>query len=300
MASSVSSPLASSARRAAVACAAMGVTTLALIAPAQAAPTATALQCEAHYRDAQISRDKRAYRSARTHLEACASPGCPSVVRKDCGEWLEEVVRATPTVVLEIEGVAPAGVSVTLDGKPIRGALGGASVAVDPGPHRFVVEAPGREAAEKEFIALEGEKLKKLTFALPLPRAASRLAAPQLDAARPPATPELVAGLPKEPGRSLGLPFWISSGVAGSSLTAGGLLFYVGGIQRGYLADQCRSSLGCSEADKDGLRTRLLLADIALGVGVVALTTAVVLFLIAPKTSSSLAHRAMTGLTVTF
>ena len=255
-------------------------------ARAEAAPTKTALRCEAQSRDAQVAREKHAYLSARSLLASCASAECPALIQKDCSRWLDEVDAATPSVVLEVRGVAAASARVSVDGKPVDRALAGAKIALDPGAHRFVVQAEGREKLDTEMIVFEGEKLRKLVFELvevPLPRSPPP---PPLRPAPPREGDRIGPPPPAAPAPGLGAPFWVLTSVAAAGLATGASLFYVGGVQREFLADRCRSLAGCTEGDKDALRTRLLVADVAVGVGLASAVAATVVYLVRRSASS--------------
>ena len=100
---------------------------------------------------------------AREKLALCVSQACPGPVREDCAQRLDEVDRATPTLVFEVKdtkGNDVSAVRVTMDGQLLVQKVGGASIAVDPGEHRFVFEDPDGIApkTEQAIVVREGDK----------------------------------------------------------------------------------------------------------------------------------------------
>src|SRR5262245_12836867 len=66
---------------------------------ALAAPT-DIRACASAYEQGQRLRKQGALRAAREEVVLCASDSCPAALRDDCMQWLREIERALPTVVL--------------------------------------------------------------------------------------------------------------------------------------------------------------------------------------------------------
>jgi hypothetical protein len=135
---------------------------------AAAAPTKE--QCIAADTDAQTLRMSGKLRAAREKLSACVDAACPSMVRDDCTQRLDEIQQVQPTIVFEVKdpkGDDLGDVAVTMDGEPLMGRIGGTAVAVDPGAHKFAFEAPGRPRVEKTLVLREGEKGRRERVVLP-------------------------------------------------------------------------------------------------------------------------------------
>jgi hypothetical protein len=82
---------------------------------------------------------------ARERFELCAVPACPAILREDCAMRLAGLGRAQPTVTFVAKDAndAPiAGLRVRIDGAPAVSG-DGAPIPVDPGEHRFELEAKG-------------------------------------------------------------------------------------------------------------------------------------------------------------
>ena len=217
---------------------------------------------------------------ARPLLRACASAECPALIQKDCSRWLDEVDAATPTLVLELRGSEVLDAGLVMDGRALRHALDGAGIAVDPGRHHFVIQVKGRPDLEVDIVVFEGEKLRRVRFDVPAPPIPVA-SGPQAGQGKPPSRDADRVGPPApKPSPAPRAPFWFATSAAIAGLAAGGILVYVGNVQRGYLADECRSVNGCTEGDKAALHTRLIAADVVLGAALLAGAAAALIYLL--------------------
>jgi hypothetical protein len=200
-------------------------------------------ECADAYERAQELRLSGKLRDARTQLETCTSPTCPKVIRVDCTTWLGEVSKAMPSVIIAAEPDA----TVTIDGAR---ATGNVAVEVDPGTHRIVVGATSTTVT----IAL-GEQHRRIELQHPTE----------------PAPPVVTTKTP-------GPPFytWIAGGIG----VAGIISFAAWGTAAIVLENDLRSSCygSCAPVDVVRMQNRALAADISLGIGIVGLATAAVLF----------------------
>jgi hypothetical protein len=220
--------------------------------------------CTKSYENAQILKKKREFLSARKELVTCIRE-CPAVVQRECGQWLEGLEPLVPSIVIhaEVAGEDRTEVKVELDGKVIAEKIDGNRIDLDPGQHDLKFSLAGFPPVKKNLVMHEGEQLRvvKVTFEQPDvsggksggPRAENRPVPPVV----------YVFG-------AVGL-----AGIAG--FTAFGL---VGTSQRSRLERDCEPN--CTDSSVDGVKRNLLLADVSLGVGVVALATGAVLWLTRP------------------
>src|SRR5262245_12499893 len=97
-------------------------------APAQK-PEGSKEMCGDAYADSQLRRRNNELLLARQKLRFCASDTCPAFMRTDCVEWLGQVERAIPSVVLEAKDEQGfiLDATVTMDGKTIATKLDGKS-----------------------------------------------------------------------------------------------------------------------------------------------------------------------------
>jgi hypothetical protein len=194
----------------------------------------------------QIQRDAHKFVEARNQFLVCAKQECPSVVRKDCTTWLEQVQASLPTVVpiaTDEAGNSLPGVKVSLDGKLLLEKIDGRSVEVNPGTYTFTFESPDGTKAEKQVVVAEGEKDKRVTATIAKPGAVPTAAAPPpsiTDAPAPAPTP-LSTPAESSPAESSSSPFkTVGIVTAGVGIVGLGL-----GTVFGVEASSKKGSAGC-------------------------------------------------------
>ena len=206
--------------------------------------------------------------AAREAFRACTDAACPSPVRSACGDWLVEVDKALPTIVIAARD--PAGKDlkvrrVSIDGAPSLEAALGRAVAIDPGKHAIDVELEDGAVAKEAATVAEGEK-NRIVLVTFVPRKTIE-------------TPK-----PVPPSTARGPWPWVfgAVGVAGLASFAGfGTAAWLGARD---LRSRCEGS--CSSSEVSAVRTKLLVADISLGVGLVGAGVATFLFLRTPSAAS--------------
>ncbi|GAC1352281.1 MAG: hypothetical protein NVSMB1_13600 [Polyangiales bacterium] len=186
------------------------------------------------------------------------------MVVNDCSAWFADVNARLPTVVLaarDAKGHDLLIVHVSLDGAPIAERLGGTAIAVDPGPHVFRFEASGSTATDERIIIHEGEKARLVSSVLrPLDAESSLTPSP-----KPSAQPSAESPTPRL------LPTLVLGSVGGVALGSFVAFGTLGQSQKNHLAETCGATRSCSRDDVAVARTNLIVADVSLGVGVVAL-----------------------------
>jgi len=230
-------------------------------------------QCADAYVQTQTARKASKLRGAREQVLLCAQNACPDVVKKECAVWLTEIDASLPTVVFEARdssGSETSAVRVLFDGEVLKEQLDGKAVTVDPGEHRVRYELEGQAPIEELVVIREGEKNRKLSITF-------LKAAPVTP---PPGSDTSAGGLGGVPTITYVLG---GVGVVGIGLFA--TFGILGTSDKSELEDTCAPS--CSEADVDGVRAKLIAADVSLGVGVVALGVAAFLFFTAPPATAA-------------
>jgi len=243
---------------------------------ADAAAADDARACVAAADQAQQLRDEGKLKDARQQMLVCARDTCPAGVRKDCSGWLSALDASLPSIVVSAEDASRRDliqVRVLLDGKPLLSSLDGRAIPIDPGPHTLRFEAEGQTPIDQTVLIREGEQRRSISVRFPPPGApgASATAANPPDAA-PPESPR-----PPSPSR---VPVAaITVGAVG--LVALGSFAFFGITGKNDLANlhaTCGVTHTCAQSDVDATRTRLIVADVSLGVSVVAIGVATVLF----------------------
>jgi hypothetical protein len=236
-------------------------------------------QCRSAYEEGQLLRRESKPRASKERLAVCARAECPDLVRTDCIRWLDEVEHSIPTIVLEAHtesGDAEA-VHVTMDGAPLTEHIDGRPIEVDPGRHAFRFELPDRPPYEVTLVIVEGQKDRPVvaTWAAPAPAAP----APPPPVA-PPVAPAAAPEAPAETVRPVPTAAWIAGGVGLAGLAGFTAFALVGAAKKNDLDASCAPF--CTSSDVAPVRTAFAVADVSLGVGVVALSVAATLFLTRP------------------
>jgi hypothetical protein len=121
--------------------------------------------CVLAHTQAQIAQHAGKLLAAREHLRACAQSTCPGLIVTDCAEWLDEVEKSIPSIVLlatDKAGTNLEDVKVSADGTLLMAKLDGRAVDVDPGTHTFRFEASDGRHIEEEALVGVGEKDKRV------------------------------------------------------------------------------------------------------------------------------------------
>lgn len=237
---------------------------------AEQAPTKA--ECLAAYTSGQQLKKRGELRSAREQLLVCSRDPCPTALQADCNEWLSEVQRLQPSIVVvasDPSGRELTNVKVFVDDVEVASRLDGRAIDVDPGDRRLRFEAEGFEPVVRQMLVREGQKAREVTV---------RFA--RADAPRGGHTTELpvVPPKPEDPSdRPVPWTVWAAGGV---SLVALGTFagFGIAGVsERSELLDTCGHR--CADDQKASVDRKFLVADVALGVALVAGAAAAVLFL---------------------
>jgi hypothetical protein len=235
------------------------------------APSAHAQsECVESYEGAQELRAAGRLREARAALHRCID-GCSGAPRKDCSEWLDDVERAIPTVVLDFvdaHGRSRSDVRVTVDGETVAEQLDGRAIALDPGARTFVLEPSGQAPVTRRFTLLEGDKRRKIAVSL--------ARSPKAATPDPPTKPP--------PDRGWAAPHWSTWALGGVALVGFGL-FAGFGIHSLELED-CADT--CSDDQVDRIRDERVAADVGLAIGATALAAALVVGLVTSSSEVSL------------
>jgi hypothetical protein len=235
--------------------------------------------CVDAYVSGQRSRKAGKLLDARRGFALCGQTECPTQYASDCRRWRDEVDASIPGVVFDVRdrhGAAAIAVRVQMDGEELVSSLDGRAVAIDPGPHTFVFEMRGDAPRQVRTTVLEGAKAQRIEVTVAPPEPAKPTPAPVVESPNPVAAAHPVP-----------LGVWIAGGVAAAGLgvfTAFGLH---ANAKESELRSRCSIFQLCSNAEaesgKDSIRTLQIVADVGLGVAVIALGTAVWLYLTRPE-----------------
>jgi hypothetical protein len=138
-------------------------------APSARADGPSKSECAAANETAQDLRTSGKLQEARRKLAICTADTCPGPIREDCGQRLQELESAVPTIMFEAVdalGHDLTSVRVVMDGHALAQQLGGTATEVDPGEHRFVFDSAGFQEASETFVIREGEHNRNLRVVL--------------------------------------------------------------------------------------------------------------------------------------
>jgi hypothetical protein len=244
-----------------------------------AAAWADVASCIAAAEHAQPLRASGHLLEARAALITCAADSCPTTVRADCVTWLTEVNGEIPSVVVQAKSASGedlADVTVLADGTALKSSLDGLPIPLDPGSHRLRFESPGREPVEQTVLLHQRER-----------RAVSvTLLRPEDKVARdsgPPMPPHEVEGSPRIPTIS-----WVLGGASLALAGTGIALWVVGKGEKTDLDDGCGKTSSCAHDDIVASRTKLVIGDVLVGAGLVALGAGVYFTLSSKRTAPAL------------
>jgi hypothetical protein len=257
---------------AAVAAAAVA-STLAVACPANAQEKFDKKECSGAAEKTQRLRSEGKLREAREQALICARAQCPGVIRKDCEPWLSEIDAALPTIVVGAKdgGKDVIDVKVSIDGTQVATVLEGKAIPINPGSHTFKYEREGSETVEEKVVIREGEKARQVTVVFP-----SKIVMKD-----EPKKNLYDRGADEKPGGGSIVP-GVIVGVLG--LAGVGSFFFFHLSAKSDLDDmRVRCAPRCAESDVSDVNTKILIADVSLGAGVVALGIGTYLILSRPS-----------------
>ncbi len=215
------------------------------------------LACIHAAEDGQAARDRGEFLKARELLAVCTAGECPGIIRRDCSTWLEDVRTRTPSIVVVVRDAAGHDVSsaaLTVDGA--AHALNGAAIELDPGPHVLRVEGGEPHGVTEERVVVSaGEKGRAIALTVEQRSAVAGVPEPP---------PERPAARGHVPAAS-----YVIGGVGVAGLAVFGVFGVMGMTDANNLRNTCAPA--CPPSDVDAAHTKLVVADIGLGVGVAAL-----------------------------
>ncbi|MEB2325077.1 MAG: hypothetical protein OZ921_21365 [Sorangiineae bacterium] len=200
------------------------------------------------------------------------------------------------------------GLAIRRDDTELDAGTWGSRIPIDPGPHALVASAAGYDAVELHITIGKSPEVK--TVIIPELRAA---AAPSTPTAAPTTTPP-AAEKPQTAARTAspaltssaadadhGAPnhtvAYVVGGLGGAALIAGGIFGGLAMSAYSRAKEECPTKMNCNEAAmsaRDSAATRAMIADVGIGVGVVGLGVASVLYFTAGDGAGSRAAATFT------
>ncbi len=238
--------------------------------------------CSSQHAESQKLRRAGELIAAKKLLLACARESCPAVIRRECGDWAQEVEAVTPSLVIDAaraDGSVASDFEIRIDGRDVASGRVGLPIAVDPGTHEVEVKLDGK-SQKRRVLVTQGERERRVRF--------------RIGAEVPPAPrSERRSGPPREP-RNTAPQARGARGIPSASIVLGAVgvvalgSFGYFGYRAKTRADELDAcSPRCDRGEADAMRQTALVADVSLGIGVVALGLATYFWAAQPHASES-------------
>jgi len=228
--------------------------------------------CVTAHSHGQAERNAGRLQSARNDFISCSTSECPSEIQAECASFLSEVEAFMASVVfaaIDEEGHDATDVKVSVDGQVVLDKLNGLATTLDPGSHEVSYTWPDGTEQKQTVVVAQGEKNRRVELRREPKAVAAKPAQPAAQAKKTPVAAFVLAGV----------------GVAALGSFAA---FAITGKSAEHDMDGCKPYCQQSQADK--MRLRYLIADISLGVGVVALGASGYFFFSASKDPATSAY----------
>jgi hypothetical protein len=223
---------------------------------------------------------------ARAQFQVCARDVCPKVVVQACTRWLGEVDADLPSLKLSAQderGQELSDVGVSIDGAATV-PIGPNALAVDPGTHQLVFHRDGSPDVTRQVTVNAKDKNHEVqvTFAS-APKPVSQPAV-QTQVSTPAATTAPPSSATSRPVPVLA---WVLGGVGAAAAVSFATFGTLGLAQRG--GSDCSQSArhDVFTSCQDSAHTKFQVADVALGIGIVALGAAAWVYLKRPSVEQS-------------
>lgn len=241
--------------------------------PAEAAASEpgqpTRAQCLEAHREAQELKQSGKLVEAQEHLLICSSGSCPGALISDCGNWIAELEKTTPSMTFEVrrDGKEAFDAKLFVDGQPVTDRAH--AFKVNPGRHSVRVELPPFEPHEEDLVLPEGQRMRLVSVDFTTKRDEP---APAPAVAPPPP--------PREPVRPTPGVVYPLLGVGVVGLASFGVFSVLGKSEQKELETSCAPA--CTDDDLSKMKRWYLIGDISAGVGAAALIGAAIVYLARP------------------
>lgn len=241
-------------------------------------PAADKRACADAFETAQLLKSVGKLDEAIAQAAICGAASCPKTTAVPCAAWQTEWGALLAEVSLEVvdeTGATTQAASLVVDAKPPLATVP-PSLRLSPGPHAFRFSRPGQPDQTASVVL--GERQRE-TVRVAFPKAADPQAA-----VIPVVPPPREAPPPRVPTIS-----WVLGGVGIAGLGAFTGFAIAGRSAQSDLEKTC--SPRCSPDEASSAKTKYLIADVGLGVGLVSLAAATYFVLRPPGNAASKAAR---------
>jgi hypothetical protein len=214
------------------------------------ASTAAVERCASDHETARLLRLEERWLDARAAMLRCADQSCPIAIQSDCSEWLGELSKLIPTLIIVVErdDQSTQPVRLELDGRTLEVIEQLGPVEVLPGKHVLRFTLGSHAPIEREIVLDKGEKNRVIRVRFTRPQAAVP-AAP----AQSPTAPRLV------PARPIPTSTYLLAGGAVAALATSSSLLVATLSSLSAARNTCAPN--CKSAEREDIELRLLAVD---------------------------------------
>ncbi|HEY6726400.1 MAG TPA: hypothetical protein VI197_20330 [Polyangiaceae bacterium] len=223
--------------------------------------------CLAAHVKAQALKKETRFKEAQEQLLICSTASCPGPVIEDCGEWIGELDRRTPSLAFSVtlDGVESQEARVTLNGDLITDREG--ITKVDPGRHVVRAELAPFPVREQVVFARDGGGTQVVDFEFETAKSA-------------PGAPGMDSGPPEPASRPTPTIVYPLLGLSAAGFASFGVFALIGNQRKSELERECEPA--CSDEQLQPMKNSYLIGDISLAVGAASLLTATIVYLARP------------------
>jgi hypothetical protein len=219
-------------------------------------------------------------RDALGEFAACARDACPKLVRNDCRNAVAQIKETAPRLLVRVKddkaNDAPSA-TVSVDGVVLDDHERLYGMLVDPGSHVVRTIADGFAPVERVVVVTVADGARPIDVTLTREGPSKT---PPTQAAAAPESP----AAPASPSRR---GAYVAGGVGLALVAIGGALGISTLVSYEDLKSRCQGH--CADSEVSGAHTRGIVADVALGTGVLALGVAAYLWFSAPRGATTTA-----------
>lgn len=225
--------------------------------------------CLAAHAKAQALKKETRFKEAQEQLLICSTASCPGPVIKDCGEWIGELDRRTPSLAFSVtlDGVESEEAVVTLNGDTITDREG--ITKVNPGRHVVRVELAPFSPREQVVFARDGAGTLVVDFDFETPKSGTEPGVAAMDTLPPEST--------TRPTPTIVYPLL---GLSAAGFASFGVFALIGNQRKSELEGECEPS--CTDEQLEPMKNAYLIGDISLAVGAASLLSAAIVYLARP------------------
>jgi hypothetical protein len=211
-------------------------------------------ECTAAAESGQVLRNSGKLVQAKEQLALCMKL-CPSIVKNDCGPWLNDVEARAASIVVRARdpsGREVTDVRVTVDGNVVATRIEALAIPIDPGARHLKFDRAGFPTAEQDLVVREGEKAR---------------------------TVEVRFTEPTRPAQDGTFPVApvVLGGVGVAALGVFGIYYF---SAKGDLDDmRATCAPRCTQDAVDAVDTKIFVSNLSLGIGLTALVAAAFVYL---------------------